>query len=87
MGSIATQFLEDTDNVNKKNDEFWLMMFYNKTAKILQLLSSAFNEEEINSILSSLEFILSNSIRFDVEDSVLLKELIDLGLPKGFSFF
>jgi hypothetical protein len=63
------------------------MMFYNKTAKILQLLSSAFNEEEINSILSSLEFILSNSIRFDVEDSVLLKELIDLGLPKGFSFF
>lgn len=47
------------------------------------MLGSSFNEEEINSILASLEFILSNSIRFDVEDSVLLKELIDLGLPKG----
>lgn len=37
----------------------------------------------MNSIISSIEFILINSTRYDISDVVLLKELINLGLPKG----
>eukprot|EP00828_Plagiopyla_frontata_P015125 TRINITY_DN19660_c0_g1_i2.p2 TRINITY_DN19660_c0_g1~~TRINITY_DN19660_c0_g1_i2.p2 ORF type:complete len:194 (+),score=59.77 TRINITY_DN19660_c0_g1_i2:66-647(+) len=51
--------------------------------KVYQLLrNSGFNNEEINSIIASLEFILSNSTRYDISDVILLKELINLGLPK-----
>jgi len=29
-----------------------------------------------------LDFIITNSVRYEVPDAVLLKELIDFGLPK-----
>ena len=35
------------------------------------------------SVIATLKFILENSITFNVNDTVLNKELIDLGLPKG----
>lgn len=36
----------------------------------------------MNAVISTLNFILYNSIQSHVTDSVLNKELIDLGLPK-----
>ena len=53
-------------------------------------MSIRLDDEEINSIISSIEFILTNSTRYDISDVILLKELINLGLPKGIyisSFF
>ncbi len=40
-------------------------------------------------MIASLEYIISNSICYDISEEVLNKELIDLGLPKGYfiSFF
>jgi hypothetical protein len=37
----------------------------------------------MHSVIATLEFILENSIAFNVNDVTLNKELIDLGLPKG----
>ena len=37
---------------------------------------------ESNAVVATLNFILHNSVQFHVSDSVLNKELIDLGLPK-----
>jgi hypothetical protein len=37
---------------------------------------------EMNAVVSTLNFILYNSVRFNVPDGTLNKELIDLGLPK-----
>lgn len=36
----------------------------------------------MNAVVSTLYFILSNAVMFQVPDSVLNKELLDLGLPK-----
>lgn len=38
--------------------------------------------DEITSILASLDYIIANSVRYGVTDETLLKDLIDLGLPK-----
>ncbi len=40
------------------------------------------DREEIISIIASLDYIIENSVRYGVSDDVLLKDLIDLGLPK-----
>jgi hypothetical protein len=37
----------------------------------------------MHSVIATLQFVLENSITFNVSDSTLNKELIDLGLPKG----
>jgi len=51
--------------------------------KVYGLLeNSGFIRDEIISILASLDYIISNSIRYGVSDDTLLKDLIDLGLPK-----
>lgn len=39
-------------------------------------------DDEINSIIACLEFIISNSCCYDISENILTKELIDLGLPK-----
>lgn len=39
-------------------------------------------DDEINSIIACLEFIISNSCCYDISEIILTKELIDLGLPK-----
>ena len=36
----------------------------------------------MHSVIATLQFVLENSITFNVSDSTLNKELIDLGLPK-----
>jgi hypothetical protein len=41
-----------------------------------------FSEEEAIIIISSLEFIIKNSTKFDVEDIILNQELQQLGLPQ-----
>ena len=46
-------------------------------------LTKYLDETEKNSVLSCLEYILKNSTRFDIEGEILMKDLIDLGLPKG----
>jgi len=67
VGHIFRHMIDDVDNSDKVN----------------QLLeNSGFNADEIHSILASLEYIITNSVRYEVSDAVLLKELIDLGLPK-----
>ena len=38
---------------------------------------------EMNAVAATLNFILQNSVMFQVSDSILNKELVDLGLPKG----
>ena len=38
--------------------------------------------DEIISILASLDYVITNSIRYGITDDILLKDLIDLGLPK-----
>jgi len=37
----------------------------------------------MNAVIATLNFILHNSVMFQVSDSQLNKELVDLGLPKG----
>ncbi len=37
----------------------------------------------MHSVIATLQFVLENSITFNVSDGTLNKELIDLGLPKG----
>lgn len=37
----------------------------------------------MNAVAATLYFILSNSVMFQVSDTILNKELVDLGLPKG----
>ena len=39
-------------------------------------------DNEKNSVLASIEFIIKNSVRFDVPVEILLQDLISLGLPK-----
>ena len=38
---------------------------------------------EMHAVVATLEFILHNSVMFQVTDPTLFKELVDLGLPKG----
>lgn len=53
------------------------------TSKIPKLLSgTGLDIYETNAVVATLNFILHNSLQFHVSDSVLNKELIDLGLPK-----
>ncbi|CAD8103397.1 unnamed protein product [Paramecium sonneborni] len=53
------------------------------TAKIFKMLEgSGFNQQEINSTIACVSFIVENSAKYDVSEQVLIKELIDLGLPK-----
>jgi len=40
------------------------------------------DKEESSTIVACLSYILNNSVRYEVADSALLKDLIDLGLPK-----
>lgn len=37
----------------------------------------------MNAVAATLYFILSNSVMYQVSDTTLNKELVDLGLPKG----
>ncbi len=46
------------------------------------LLASDFGEAEAKTILAMLDFIISNSARNNVDQEQLMKELIDLGIPK-----
>jgi len=39
----------------------------------------------MNAVVATLNFILHNSIMFQVSEAQLNKELVDLGLPKGTS--
>ncbi|KAM3135476.1 hypothetical protein pb186bvf_012332 [Paramecium bursaria] len=53
------------------------------SSKIFKMLEgSGFNQQEINSTISCITFIIENSSKYDISDTVLTKELIDLGLPK-----
>lgn len=45
--------------------------------------TSGFNVNEMNAILSTLEFVLRNCVMYSTSDTVLNKELVDLGLPRG----
>ena len=57
--------------------------FIIQSAKVTKLLSgTGLDVYEMNAVVSTLNFILYNSVKFHVSDSVLNKELIDLGLPK-----
>ncbi len=40
------------------------------------------DREEISAIIACLYYILNNSIKYEVVETALLKDLIDLGLPK-----
>ena len=54
-----------------------------KSAKVTKLLNgTGLDVYEMNAVISTLNFILYNSVKFHVSDSTLNKELIDLGLPK-----
>lgn len=46
------------------------------------LLSSEFSENQTKTIVAMLDFILTNSAKNSVEPDQLMKELIDLGIPK-----
>lgn len=46
------------------------------------LVSSEFSENESRTIVAMIDFILSNSAKNDIEQETLMKELIDLGIPK-----
>lgn len=48
----------------------------------VSLKNSAFSSEEILSVMAILEFILRNAIKHETKETILQKELIDLGLPK-----
>jgi hypothetical protein len=37
----------------------------------------------MNGVIATLDFILHNSVMFQVQEGQLNKELVDLGLPKG----
>ena len=37
----------------------------------------------MNAVIATLNFILHNSVMFQIEEQKLNKELVDLGLPKG----
>ncbi len=37
----------------------------------------------MNAVIATLNFILRNSVMFQVSETQLNKELVDLGLPKG----
>lgn len=53
------------------------------SAKIFKMLeSSGFTQQEINSTIACITFVIENASKYDVSDTVLIKELIDLGLPK-----
>ena len=52
-----------------------------KTVKLLT--GTGLDEYEMNAVAATLYFILSNSVMFQVADTILNKELVDLGLPKG----
>ena len=47
------------------------------------LANSGLSNDEIKSAIASIQFIIKNSIRNNIDEQVLLKELINLGLPKG----
>ena len=49
---------------------------------IVSLKGSGFTSEEILSVMALLEFILRNAIKHETKETILQKELIDLGLPK-----
>ena len=50
--------------------------------KINQILSdTTFKKIESQNLVSVLEFILKNSIKFEVDEKILCKELEQLGLP------
>lgn len=54
-----------------------------QSAKTLKLLTgTGLDHYEMNAVVSTLYFILSNAVMFQVPDAVLNKELLDLGLPK-----
>lgn len=46
------------------------------------LMASEFSKAECQTILAMVDFILSNSAKNNTEPETLLKELIDLGIPK-----
>ena len=46
------------------------------------LQSSDFSEPEAKTIIAMLEFIISNSAKNNIQQEQLMKELIDLGIPK-----
>ena len=46
------------------------------------LVSSEFTENESRTIVAMIDFILANSAKNDIEQDTLMKELIDLGIPK-----
>ena len=41
----------------------------------------------MNAVAATLYFILNNSVMYQVSDTTLNKELVDLGLPKGICHF
>lgn len=53
------------------------------TAQILEtLLSSDFSESEAKTIVAMLDFVITNTAKNNVDQEQLMKELIDLGIPK-----
>jgi hypothetical protein len=38
---------------------------------------------EMNAVIATLNFILNNSVMYQIDELKLNKELVDLGLPKG----
>ena len=54
------------------------------SAKALKLLGgTGLDTYEMNAVIATLNFILHNSVMFQIEENKLNKELVDLGLPKG----
>jgi hypothetical protein len=55
-----------------------------QSAKSLKLLAgTGLDPYEMNAVIATLNFILHNSVMFQVTETQLNKELVDLGLPKG----
>jgi len=64
------------------------MKHLTQSAKTQKLLGgTGLDIYETHAVIATLQFILSNAVMFQVTDTVLFKELVDLGLPKGINIF
>jgi hypothetical protein len=58
-------------------------LFRQSTKTLKLLIGTGLDQYEMNAVVATLYFILTNSVMFQVADATLNKELVDLGLPKG----
>jgi len=58
---------------------------WEKINKLTESKKISFVPSEVKAMIAALHFIFSNTAKYDVDDSVLLSELMQLGLPKDIS--